>query len=141
MAWGFSTAIRNARNLCLDTALNAGSGAGTAKLYTAPRPATGASVGAAVLLGTFTLSDPAGTSTGGVYTFSAVAADASADAGGGTPGTPGTWMRFADSAGNFCADCSVTQTGGGGDITMDSPNVQTGAVLTPGTWTITDGNP
>lgn len=142
MAFGFSTTLRNQRLDLIATALNAGPGAGTVKLYTAPRPAAGAAVGSAVLLGTFTLSDPAAASaTGGVLTFSAIAADTSADAGGGTPGTPAVWARFADSTGAFVADCSVSGTGGGGDITMDSVNVQTGAVLTPGTWTITDGNP
>lgn len=132
MAFGFSTALRNAR---LDAITTEVGNAGKIKLYTSPRPTTNGT--ATTLIGTLTCGSPfAGSASGGVLTLNSVAADSSADATGVV-----TWARLTKSDDTFVADLSVTATGGGGDLTMDNPSVTATATLTPGTLTITDANP
>jgi len=135
MALTMSTSLRTTRLTAVLTALNAGSGPGTRKIYTGPRPATGAAITTETLLGTLIFSDPAGTITDAVLTFDLITADASADA----DGTP-AWYRDADSDGNFVMDGSVTVTGGGGDMTFNTITFVTGGPISvTGTKTITEG--
>lgn len=131
MAIGFSTAVRNAR---LNAITTAAGNAATLKLYAGTRPATGGT--ATTLLGTFTCGTPfAAGASGGVLTLNALTADPSADAAG-----TASWARLATSGGTHIADFTVTQTGGGGDLTMDNTTVEANATLTPGTITIVEGN-
>ena len=117
--------------------LNAGSGPGTIKLYTGAKP-TYASVAitSQVLLGTLTLSDPAGSvataSDVTTLTFGTVTSDADADATGVC-----TWARLADSAGATVADIDVTNTGGGGFGQMNTTSITIHGPITAPTVTIT----
>ena len=88
-----------------------GSGAGTLELQTSGD----------VEVATLTFSDPAfGAAASGVATASAITSDASAT--GGTVAK----ARAKDSTGTEVFACSVTATGGGGDITLNSVIISAG---------------
>lgn len=105
MAVTHSTAVRNAMADAVVDAIDAGAGAGTLEFQTSGN----------VEVATLTFSDPAfGAAANGVATANAITADASA--------TGGTIAKAVakDSNGNTIFTCSVTATGGGGDITLNS---------------------
>ncbi len=133
MALGFATTLRTARASQIVAAIDAGAGAGKLRLYNGTRPATGGTV--TTLLAELTFSDPCGTVTNGVLTFSAIASDASAD----TTGTA-TWFRIVDSTGAFVLDGTITVTGGGGDITMTSTSIQAGVTVDATSLVFTEDN-
>lgn len=133
MALGFATTLRTARASQIVAAIDAGAGAGKLRLYNGTRPATGGAV--TTLLAELTFSDPCGTVTSGVLTFSAIASDASAD----TTGTA-TWFRIVDSTGAFVLDGTITVTGGGGDITMTSTSIQAGVTVDATSLVFTEDN-
>lgn len=133
MALGFATTLRTARASQIVAAIDAGAGAGKLRLYNGTRPATGGSV--TTLLAELTFSDPCGTVTSGVLTFSAIASDASAD----NTGTA-TWFRIVDSTGAFVLDGTITVTGGGGDITMTSTSIQAGVTVDATSLVFTEDN-
>lgn len=55
-------------------------------------------------------------------------------------GTAGYW-RIYDSAGTTChAQGTVTLTGGGGDVTLDNTNIQSGQTVTMNSFTLTAAN-
>jgi hypothetical protein len=106
-------------------AIDADAGAGTLKFYDGTQPAgPDTAVTSQTLLGTLTLSDPAGSVTGRVLTFSAITEDSSADATGTC-----TWARLLDNSGDAIADFTVTATGGGGDIEINSTNIVAGGPI------------
>lgn len=133
MAVSYSTATRTARMNAVVTAIDAGSAAGTLKIYAGSAPANvGASLGAATLLATLTLSDPVGSVTNGVLTFSAITQDSSADASG----TP-TFARIADSNG---VDVIQVSAGvGSGDLNMGAATVA-GQPVQVTSFVITEGS-
>jgi len=136
MTIGLNATLRNARLNVIRDAIDAGTAAGTLKIYSGTRPATGAAPTASeVLLGTLTFSDPcAPAASGGVLTFSAITgANAVAD------GTA-TWARASDSAGTFVMDLSVGATGSGADITLNTTAIVTGGPISVTSATITSGN-
>ena len=135
MAIGFSTAVRNAMMDAITA--QAGNGA-LLELYDGTRPATGAAITSQTLLGTLTCGSPlASAASGGVLTFNALADDNSAD----NTGTC-TWARLLKSDGTtVLADFSVTVTGGGGDITMNTTAISAGQLLQAASATLTAGNP
>ena len=119
-------ALRNGYLTNILTALNAGSGPATCKLYTGTKPATPeTAVTSQVLLGTMTCSDPAGTVASGTLTFDPITPDSAADAGG-----TATWARFADSAGNAVMDVDASTIGGAGFLQMNTTNIIEGGPLT-----------
>jgi hypothetical protein len=111
MAVTHPTAVRNAvADLVVDR-VDAGAGAGTLEMQTAGD----------VEVATLTFSDPAfGAAAAGTATASAITADASAT--GGTIAK----ARLKDSVGTEVCACSVTATGGGGDIQLNSVVVSAG---------------
>lgn len=132
MALGMATTLRNARLDAINTAINAGAGAGTLKIYNGSRPATGGT--ATTLLATLTFSDPAApAAAAGVLTFSAITSDSSADATG-----TATWARIADSTGTFVCDCSVGTSGT--DIVLNTDAIVAGAAVSVTSATLTEGN-
>ena len=136
MAIGFSTAVRNAEMHALVT--EAGNGA-LLRLYTGTRPeTTGGAITSQVLLGTLTCGSPlAPGASGGVITFNPIAPDSSADASG-----TASWARLVKSDGvSFVADFTVTVTGGGGDITMNSTTISAGQLIEAVSATLAAGNP
>ena len=132
MTLSIANAVRTTRNDVLVDALDAGSGAGTIKIYSGTRPATANAAITGTLLATVTLADPAfGASSSGVATLSdpdSVTAVATGTA---------THFRAADSTGATVCDGDVTATGGGGDLTLATTSIVTSAAVdvTGGTFT------
>jgi len=126
-------ATRNAMLDALRTAMDAGSGPATCKVYTASQPANAnTAVSGQTLLATLTFSDPAGAgAASGVLTFSAITEDSSADDSG-----TAAWARIADSAGNTIFDCDVGTSSA--TLILNTTTVVAGGVvrITSGTITI-----
>lgn len=134
MAVGLVTATRNARLDLIKTAIDAGAGPGLLRIYDGSRPATGGT--ATTLLAELTFSDPsAAAASSGVLTFSAITADSSANATG-----TATWARVVDSTGAFVFDMSVTASGGGGDLQLNSTSITSGQNVSCSSATLTEGN-
>ena len=132
MAIGFPVTLRNARANLIRDAVDAGAGAGLFRVYDGTRPATGGT--ATVLLAELTMSDPcAPAAAGGVLTFSAITADASANATG-----TATWGRMVDSTGAFVDDFSVGTSGA--DFNLNTVNITTGVQVSCTSASITEGN-
>ena len=128
-------ALRNALADTINTALNAGSGAATIEIYSGTIPTNAdTAIGAQVLLAVLTCTDPAAPSaSASVLTFSSITGDSSANATG-----TATWARVKDSTGATVFDCSVTATGGGGVITLNTTSIVSGSPvsITSGTLTV-----
>jgi hypothetical protein len=125
--------IRNARLDAIKTAIDAGSGAGTIKIYTGTQPTNAnTALGAQVLLGTLTFTDPsAGAASAGVLTFSTITQDTAADATG-----TATWARIQDSAGNVVFDCDVGTSGA--TINLNTTSIVVGGPIQISSFTLTD---
>jgi hypothetical protein len=133
MTIGLSTALRTAHVDNINTALNAGAGAALMRVYDGTRPATGGA--ATTLLAELTCSDPAaGAGAAGVLTFSAITADASANATG-----TGTWCRFVDSTGAFVMDGSVGTSAA--DYILNTTSIVSGVAVSCTSGVLTAGNP
>ena len=131
---GFNTTLRNNMLDQIRAMIDAGAGPGKIRIYDGSRPATGGT--ATTLLAELTLTDPcAPAASGGVLTFSTITQDASADATG-----TATWARIVDSTNAFVLDCSVSATGGGGDIQLNSTSITAGGTVSITSATITAGN-
>jgi hypothetical protein len=135
MATRISTAAAKAACDAVVDLLDGGAGAGYIEIRTGSQPATVATAASGTLLGTLTLSDPAfgnaTTASPSVATASAITSDTNADA----TGTAG-WFRAYDSAGTAIIDGSVSATGGGGDLTLDSTSIIAGGTIAMTSWTI-----
>lgn len=133
MATRLPTATRNAVANAIVDALDAGAGAGTIKIYTGSQPASANDAASGTLLGTLTLSDPAfGNASSGSATAGPITGDTTADA----TGTAG-WFRAADSTGATVIDGSVSATGGGGDLQLDSVSIIAGGTINVTSWVVT----
>ncbi len=122
MAVTHPTAVRNAvADLVVDR-IDAGAGAGTLVFQTSGD----------VEVATLTFSDPAfGSAAAAVATASAITSDTSA-----TGGTIAKARAYDSSAAEVFA-CSVTATGGGGDITLSSVVVSAGQTVSVSSLTYT----
>jgi len=129
------TATRNSRMNLIRDAIDAGSGAGTIKIYTGTQPANAnAALSGNTLLATLTFSDPcAASASSGVLTFSAITEDSTADASG-----TATWARIADSAGNTVFDCDVGITGSGATLIINSADISAGGPVRMTSFTLTE---
>jgi hypothetical protein len=121
--------VTTAKNNALDTlktAIDAGAGAGTIKVYNGTQPTSANdAITTQTLLATLTFSDPCGTTSSGTLTMSAITQDSAADATG-----TATWARIADSTGATVFDVDVTVTGAGGTLQFNTTNfVINGPVL------------
>lgn len=133
MATRISNAARSAAADAIVDLLDAGSGAGYIQIRSGSQPASVATAASGTLLATLTLSDPAfGAAANGVATASAITGDTSADA----TGTAG-WFRVYDSNNTAVIDGSVTATGGGGDMTLNSVSIVAGGAVNVTAWTVT----
>lgn len=100
-------------------AIDAGMAAGSIKIYDGLQPATpNIAITTQNILSEHTLSYPCGTATNGILTFGPISEDGFAN----NTGTA-SWARIFDSTGTAVADASVTQSGGGGDIQMNTVNI------------------
>lgn len=130
----YDTATRTAIAAAAVSLIDAGSGAGTLKIYTGSRPAGPATAATGTLLAEFTLNDPAFATAAAVATLDIT--PEIADSAANNTGTAG-YARFADSDGNGRLDCTVTATGGGGEITLNTTSIVSGAVVTVTGCTVT----
>ncbi len=121
----FAKTLKDAVLAPIVTAIDAGSGAGTIKIYSGTIPTDAATaITSQVLLGTLTFSDPCGTIANNALTMGAITQDSSADATG-----TAAWARIADSAGVTVMDINVTTTGGGGALTLNTTNIVIGGPI------------
>lgn len=119
------TAARNAAADAVVDLADAGVGAATIQVRTGAQPASANDAASGTLLVTFTLADPAfGSAATGVATGASLPRSAT----GAAAGTAG-WYRVLDSTGATVHDGSVTATGGGGDMTMDTTTVSVGLTV------------
>lgn len=131
-ALGYSTTIRNERVQRVQINIDLAAGAGLFRIYDGARPATGGA--ATTKLAELTFTDPcAPGAAAGVLTFSAITADASADATG-----TATWFRAVDSTGTFCVDGNVGTSGS--DLNLNSTSIAVGQQVAVSSFTITGGN-
>ena len=129
----FVNAVKNSALDTIKTAIDAGAGAGTIKIYTGTQPTSPAdAITTQTLLGTLTFSDPCGTSASGTLTMSAITQDSAADATG-----TATWARIADSTGATVCDVDVTATGGGGTLQFNTTSFVIGGPILISAFTIT----
>jgi len=132
MTIGLAATLRSSRANLITTAIDAGAGAGLLRVYDGSRPATGGS--ATTLLAELTFTDPSAPgASSGVLTFSAITADASANATG-----TATWCRFVDSTGAFVLDGSVGTSGA--DYILNTTSITTGVQVSCTSAVITEGN-
>jgi hypothetical protein len=132
MTVGLATTLRNARADQIKTAVDAGGAAGLFRVYDGTRPATGGT--ATTLLAELTMSYPsAASASGGVLTFSAITADASANATG-----TATWGRLVTSASAFVEDFSVGTSGA--DFNLNTVSITSGVQVSCTSATSTEGN-
>lgn len=133
MALTLPVAARNAAADAIATLINAGPSFGTLELRTTPRPAPDAAA-TGTLLGTFTLADPAFTAAvSGVSTLDTSPVLTATGVGAGAA----AWFRLLDSTGASVLDGSVTASGGGGDLIVNTTTVSVGLALEITAGTIT----
>lgn len=131
---GYAMALRTARMTAVKDAINYATGAGTLKIYSGTRPATGAAITSQVLLATLTFATDCGTVSNGVLTFAAITADSSADAEG-----TATWARIADGDGAFVADLNVGATSDF-DVVLNTTAIVAGGEVSITSASLTEGN-
>ncbi len=138
MAIQYSTAVRNSQLDAKETAI------GTApllELWSGTIPANCAAADSAgVKIITITLpSDWLAAASVGAKSKSGTWSGTGAAAAG--TGTSATHYRIYDSGRTTCHEQgTVTITGGGGDMTLDNPNIATGQVVSISTYVTTAGN-
>jgi hypothetical protein len=132
LALAYSSTVRNNRMVQVRDAIDGGAGAGLMRIYDGSRPATCGT--ATTLLAELTHSDPcAGAPSSGALTFSAITADASANATG-----TATWYRDVDSTGTCCVDGNVGTSGS--DLNLNSTSISTGQQVSCTSKVYTEGN-
>ena len=131
----YSDAVRNAK---LDTWESTIGVSAVLKIRTGAQPANCAAADSGTVLATVTLpSDWMAAASGGTKAKSGTWQDASAD----NTGTAAHY-RLYDSTATTCHEQgTVTATGGGGDMTVDSTSFTAGQTFTVTTFTKTCGNP
>lgn len=114
MAVQYSATVRTNRMTVVKDAIDGGSGPGTLEIGTT-------SMG--TVLAILTFSDPCGTVSAGVLTFSAITSDPSADASGTAAAA-----RIKDSAGNVIVD-GLTVGTSGTNIVLSSTAITAGQIV------------
>lgn len=135
MALGLNTLIRNA---ILDALTAFVGGSALLRFYSGTRPATGAAVGASVLLAQLTCNATfAAPASSGVLTTNSISPANSAAATGAA-----AWFRLVKADGTtFCMDGSVsTVAAGTGDARLDDTNIVLGGTVAISSGTISAGN-
>lgn len=132
MARQFSTTVRNAWANAYESTIGA---APTLELRSGAPPANCAAADSGTLLATATLpSDWMGAAASGVVALAGTwTVTGQAGAGSGTAAG-----HFRIKVGGTCHDQgTVTVTGGGGDLTLNNPNIANGQVTTITSWGLT----
>ncbi len=123
------------KNLALDAAYDRGTGM-LLKVYSGTVPANAdASLGAAVLLSTLTLSStPFTAASAGVKTASAITSDTAAAATG-----TASFFRLTTSGGTAVAQGTVSASGGGGDAIINSTSIVANTTVSCSALSMTAG--
>lgn len=134
MPINYSTAVRNAKLDAVETAIGTSA---ILRIRSGTKPATCASADTGTVLAEMTLpSDWMAAAASASKAKSGTWQDASANA----TGTAGHF-RIYDSTGTTChIQGSVTATGGGGDMTLDTTSITSGGVVSISTFTLNAGN-
>lgn len=133
MAIAYVSTLRNTRMDAINTAVNAGAGAGLLRIYDGTRPATGGT--ATTLLAELTFTDPAfAAASGGVLTASAITQDSSANATG-----TATWFRVVDSTAAIVMDGNVGTSGS--DLNLTTTAIVITQPVSVTSFVLTEGNP
>ena len=115
----FAATLKNQVLAPVLAAIDAGSGAGTIKIYTGVMPATPETATTSqVLLGTLTFSDPCGAIATGALTMTSITQDNAADDSG-----VAMWARISDSSGTAVMDIDCSTTGGTGAMQLNTTNI------------------
>lgn len=134
MALQYSTAVRNARLDSIEATIGASA---VMKIRSGAVPANVGTADAGSVLATISLpADWMANASGGVKTMSGTWSDSSADA----TGTAGHFRIYAADGTTVHMQGTVTATGGGGDMTVDSTSFTAGQVFTVTSFAITTGN-
>ena len=135
MALQFSVAVRNAMLDAIETATGT---AAVFKIKTGAPPATCATADSGTVLASITLaSDWAAAASGGTKAWSSLpVTDSSAD----NSGTAAHWRLYASDGTTCHAQGTVTATGGGGDVEVDSTAFTAGQQFNITAWTWTAPN-
>ena len=130
----FSVAVRNARLDAFETTCGT---AAILEIRSGAAPADCATADSGTLLASMTLpSDWMAAASAGAKAKSGTWQDVSANATG-----TAAHFRIKDSGGTVChMQGTVTVTGGGGELQLDSVSLTSGQSVTITTFTITDGN-
>lgn len=129
------TASRNAAVAAVANLVDADVGAGTIQIRSGPQPATGNDAASGTLLATVTLADPAWSGpVVGVMTLDTTPVLSTVGVAAATAG----WFRMLDNSGDSIMDGSVTGTGGGGDLELNTTTISIGLTveITAGTLTM-----
>jgi hypothetical protein len=134
MTLQYSESVRNAKLDAVEVAIGT---AAVLKIRTGAQPANCAAADAGSVLATLTLpSDWMAAAASGSKAKAGTWQDTSADASG-----TAAHFRLYASDGTTChAQGSVTATGGGGDLTVDSVSFTAGQSFTVSAFTLTAGN-
>jgi len=131
MALQFSTSLRNAWLDLIESHVGVSA---VLKIRTSAAPANVGTADSGTVLASLSLpSDWMAAASGGTKALSGTWEDTSADAGG----TPGHWRLYASDGTTCHLQGTVTLTGGGGDLTLDSMTVTAGQRVSVTSWTLT----
>lgn len=134
MALKYSTAVRNAQLDAIETTIGTSA---VLKIRTGAPPANVGTADSGTVLATLSLpSDWLAAASGGSKAKSGTWQDTSADAAG----TAGHWRIYESDGTTQHIQGTVTETGGGGDMTVDNDNFEAGQSFTVNTFAITDNN-
>jgi hypothetical protein len=134
MAVQLSTSVRNARLDAIESTVGTSA---ILTIRTGAQPADCATANSGTVLATLALpSDWLAAAASGSKAKSGTWQDTNADASG-----TAAHFRIHDSGGTTChMQGSVTITGGGGDLTLDSVSITSGQSVTITSFSLTDGN-
>lgn len=124
----------NTRNAIVNAVLgllDADVGASKAEIRSGSQPAAATDAATGTLLATVVFADPAGTVSAGVLTFTDPAAVTAVAAG-----TAG-WARLLDNSGDTILDCTVSATGGGGELQLATTAITVGLSVDVTAFSIT----
>lgn len=134
MALQYSVTVRNAKLEAVETAIGTSA---VLKIRTGSAPADCATADSGTVLATMTLpSDWMAAASSGAKAKSGTWSDTSADA----TGTAAHFRIYASDGTTIHAQGTVTATGGGGDLTLDSTGITSGQTVTITAFTLTAGN-
>jgi hypothetical protein len=129
-----SVTVRNARLDAIETAVGTSA---VLKIRSGSVPADVATADAGTVLATLDLpSDWMDAASSGAKALSGTWSDTSADA----TGTAAHFRVYASDGTTAHIQGTVTATGGGGDMTLDSVSITSGQTVTITGFTLTDGN-